>query len=197
MRLFVRGKKVVLRDFVLSDLSVLEKWLMPNNEWRRFDGPYYRQASIDSAKKLLSELEQHIKLSDWPTPREKMAIAYKDGNRLIGRVAAYWISKETNWLAIGIDIFDPELWGFGLGYEALGLWIEYQFMNRAEICRLDIRTWSGNQRMIKLAKKLGFKEEARFRKARIVAGEYYDGLGYGILREEWEEKYPTGFQSKY
>lgn len=49
--------------------------------------------------------------------------------------------------------------------------------------------------MIKLAKKLGFKEEAVFRMARIVEGEYYDGLGYGILRTEWEERYSKSFSS--
>lgn len=46
--------------------------------------------------------------------------------------------------------------------------------------------------MIRLAAKLGFQEEARFRKARIVNGEYYDGLGYGILREEWAGRFPRG-----
>lgn len=40
--------------------------------------------------------------------------------------------------------------------------------------------------MVKLAEKLGLKLEARYRKARIVAGTYYDSVSYGILREEWE-----------
>jgi len=42
--------------------------------------------------------------------------------------------------------------------------------------------------MIKLARKLGFQQEACFRKARIVDGKYYDGLGFGILREEWKNR---------
>ena len=46
---------------------------------------------------------------------------------------------------------------------------------------------------MRLAEKLGYQEEARFRKARIVNGEYYDGIGFGILREEWEKLYPAGF----
>ena len=47
--------------------------------------------------------------------------------------------------------------------------------------------------MVRLAERLGFSREACFRRARIVDGEYYDGLGYGVLREEWEERYPGGF----
>lgn len=36
---------------------------------------------------------------------------------------------------------------------------------------LDLRTWSGNHGMMRLAEKLGFLQEACFRKARIVRGE--------------------------
>ena len=61
------------------------------------------------------------------------------------------------------------------------------------IARLDLRTWSGNRGMMRLAEKLGYVEEARFRKARIVKGQFYDGMGYGVLREEWEQRYPNGF----
>lgn len=31
--------------------------------------------------------------------------------------------------------------------------------------------------------------------ARTVNGAYYDGLGYGILREEWGARYPRGMAS--
>jgi putative hydrolase of HD superfamily len=67
----------------------------------------------------------------------------------------------------------------------LRLWCDHLFATVPEFARLDLRTWSGNERMIKLARKLGFREEARFRDARIVKGETYDALAFGILREEW------------
>jgi len=47
--------------------------------------------------------------------------------------------------------------------------------------------------MMRVAEKLGYQLEARFRHARIVNGRYYDGLGYGVLREEWARRYPRGF----
>lgn len=47
--------------------------------------------------------------------------------------------------------------------------------------------------MMRLAEKPGYLEEARSRRARIVAGRYFDGLGYGLLREEWAARYPAGF----
>jgi len=120
-------------------------------------------------------------------------IADRRTDTLPGRVTFYWQSKETNWLSVGIGLYDPEAWGKGLGYEALGLWSEYLFEAIPDLVRLDLRTWSGNAGMMHLAEKVGFVEEARFRKARIVNGEYFDGMGYGVLREEWRERYPYGF----
>ena len=32
------------------------------------------------------------------------------------------------------------------------------------------------------------KKEAEYRKARIVNGEYYDSVSYGILKEEWQNQ---------
>lgn len=122
-----------------------------------------------------------------------MVIADRASDALIGVAAWYWIGQETNWPAIGIALFDPASWGQGLGYAALGCWCEYLWAALPQIVRLDLRTWSGNYGMMRLAEKLGFQQEARFRKARIVRGDYYDGLGYGVLRDEWRARYPDGF----
>ncbi len=108
-------------------------------------------------------------------------------------VSRYWISEETDWAAVGIVIYDAASWRTGIGYEALGLWSDYLLANCSEWVRLDLRTWSGNHAMIGLAQKLGYREEARFRQARIVDGAYYDGLGFGILRQEWVAQFPNGF----
>lgn len=126
-------------------------------------------------------------------PRQGLVIVDAETDALLGVVTWYWESEETNWLSVGISIFDPGSWGKGIGYDALGLWTDYLFDAMPEIVRVDLRTWSGNSGMMRLAEKLGFQEEARFRKARIVNGEYYDGMGYGVLREEWQARYPNGF----
>jgi hypothetical protein len=41
--------------------------------------------------------------------------------------------------------------------------------------------------------RLDFVKEPRFRNARIVNGEYFDGMVFDVLREEWRERYPDGF----
>lgn len=181
----LKGQKVVLRDWLEHDVEPFRLWQKPGQAWQALDGPYYR-TSQDESDQLAKQLRAAIGSSNFPTPRMRLVIADAATDHLIGTVSSYWESKETNWLCIGITIFDSSRWGQGIGVEAMRLWIDHLFIVRPELVRLDMRTWSGNSGLIRLASKLGFKQEACFRKARIVDGEYYDGLGFGILREEWE-----------
>ena len=176
---------VTIRDWRTSDLDAFARWHTGAQAWQRLDGPYYARPPDDTIGERVDRLRARIEKGDWPTPRERLAIADAKSDDLLGSVSRYWISEETRWLAIGIVIYDPAHWGQGIGYQALGIWCDYLWDALPDIVRLDLRTWSGNLGMIALAKKLGFREEARFRQARIVDGEYHDALGFGILRDEW------------
>jgi len=184
----VEGEQIRLRDFRLADLDRYEAYLAPEQEWRRWDGPYRPAGDAAWIRKHMEGVRQRVERGDLDQPRSRQVIASKKSDLLLGTVSRYWISEETHWLAIGIGIYDPAWWGKGIGFEALTLWCDYLFDAMPEIVRIDMRTWSGNVRMVRLAQRLGFKEEARFRKARIVRGEYYDGLGFGVLRAEWEAR---------
>jgi len=81
-------------------------------------------------------------------------------------------------------IYDSELWGKGIAALAIPLWISFLFATK-EIERVGLTTWSDNTRMMSLALKLGFQQEARLRKVRYYEGKYYDSIKYGILRSEW------------
>ncbi|MFD3164506.1 GNAT family N-acetyltransferase [Herpetosiphon sp. NSE202] len=183
----IQGQRCMLRDWQLNDLALWGDWLRPEHEWQRWDGPYYPGPTLAEIPELVAQKRAIIEAAEWPNPRMNLVIADPATDQLLGTVTSYWESIETNWLCLGIAIYDPAWWQRGIGREAFGLWIDYQFAQRPELVRLDLRTWSGNQRMVKLATTLGFRQEACFRKARIVEGHYYDGLGFGILREEWHD----------
>ena len=189
----ISGKKIILRNWQLQDLERYAHWEMPGHKWQNFNGPYFPRIKAENVPSMIQELRGRIETNEWEPVPKQTPIASKSENKLIGTVNWYWIGQETNWLAIGIVVYDPAAWGQGIGYEALGLWCDYLWAVMPAIVRLDLRTWSGNGRMMRLAERLGFQEEARFRKARIVDGKYYDGMGYGILREEWRALYPNGF----
>jgi RimJ/RimL family protein N-acetyltransferase len=187
------GNKIILRDWQAQDQKAFVKWLQPGQRWKELDGPYYPLVGAEEVAGLVGELNRRLAQNDWPEPRDLMIVADKTTNNLLGIVTRSWESRETNWLTLGIIIYDPAVWGQGRGHEALGLWSDYLLAQMPELPRLDLRTWSGNPNMMRLALKLGYLEEARFRHARDYNGQSYDGLGYGILRQEWEARYPHGF----
>ncbi len=188
----LHGGRVALRDWTVDDLPSFAHWHQPGHEWRRFDGPYYPVPSPEKRQERVDMIRDRIEAGAWPNTRVVVPIS-RDG-QLIGQVSRYWQSEETQWLSLGIVVFDPSNWGQGLACEALGMWCEYLFEALPELRRLDLRTWSGNIGMMRLATKLGFKQEACFRDARTVDGQVYDGLGYGVLRSEWGDRYPGGFR---
>jgi len=189
----LQGNRIHLRDWVVEDLLVYRKWLIGNHQWKKFDAPYYKKLNEEEIEKHLIKKQEWIEEGDFPNPRKKLVIALKDNNTFLGVLGWYWESKETFWLSTGLVIHDDTYWSKGIGYEAFGLWCQYLLDNMPELARLDLRSWSGNFGMMKLAEKLGFQLEATFRNARIVDGEYFDGVGYGILKEEWQNRYPDGF----
>ncbi len=185
----IQGKKIKLRDWQTRDIPVYRQWNIGHHTWMEFDGPYYPKMTEDEVRLSIERINKRIEENNFPPVRERMNICDLENDVFIGQVSSYWQSKETNWLSIGIVIYDEAFWSRGIGAEALDLWCAYLFKNMPELARLDLRTWSGNKGMMKLAEKIGFKLEAVFRKARIVKGKYFDSIGYGILREEFERKY--------
>ncbi len=189
----LNGLTIQLRDMQLDDLSAYRHWQQPGRAWQALDGPYYQRPSPEEIDKQIERVRERILAANWPEPRTRLVIANRQSNELLGMVSRYWISEETRWAALGILIYDAANWRKGIGYEALGLWADYLFTEFHDSVRLDLRTWSGNNGMMGLARKLGFCEEARFRRARIVEGAYFDGLGFGILRDEWAAQFAGGF----
>lgn len=189
----ISGNRVTLRDWREDDLDPWRHWMHPERRWHELDGPYYSRPDARQIGEMIEKKRDAISADEWPVPRHSLVIAEGAANKLLGVVTWSWESQETHWITLGIVIFDSARWGQGIGYESLGLWSQYLFDSLPRLVRLDLRTWSGNHGMIRLAGKLGYTLEARFRMARIVNGVHFDGLGYGVLRSEWEQRYPEAF----
>ncbi|WP_261130567.1 GNAT family N-acetyltransferase [Bacillus sp. Marseille-Q3570] len=185
MTINIAGEKVVLRDLTLEDLSDLYYWKYEadDREHLKWNGPYYRLPEL-TMEEFKEGFQKALEITATDQPRQILIIETEE--KLIGTVNWYWEDEVTNWLSNGIVIFDSNFWSGGYGTEAFKLWTDYIFENM-DVVRVGISTWSGNIRMMKLARKIGMIEEGRIRKARIVDGEYFDSIKMGILREEWEQ----------
>lgn len=176
---------ILLRPITISDLKAYEYWKLPIHKYQKLNGPYFKKRTRDEVKAYIKRLNTIFQESiENPLPNRQLIV--NESDKIIGEVSWYWKSEETLWMEIGIVIFDEKYWGKGIGFQAMNLWITQLFKTKKNIVRLGLTTWSGNIGMMKLSKKLGLKQEALYRKARIVNGVYYDSVSYGILREEWE-----------
>ena len=179
---------VCLRDWAARDLEALRTWWQPGHAWQEWDAPYLKYADAELRERRLESMRRQMADDTRPDPRIELCVA-SDGE-FVGRVNRYWVDQSSGWLALGIDIYDPAYWARGVGTCALRLWLDYLAASELPWTRVDLRTWSGNERMVRLARRLGFREEARYRAARRVRGETYDALSFGLLRDEWRSIRP-------
>ena len=171
-----------IRSITRDDLKAYAHWCQPMHAYHSFNEPYYPKRSEEEVLDYIYEILQRLEAGEEGLPKRKMIVDPNDN--MIGEVSYKWRSIETNWMEIGIVIFDESYWGRGLGTAALKLWISELFKTK-DITRIRFSTWSGNAGMIKLAAKLGMRQEACYQNARIVNGEYYNSVSYGLLREDW------------
>ncbi|OZM58574.1 GNAT family N-acetyltransferase [Lottiidibacillus patelloidae] len=174
------GDKVIVREINEEDIPLLWNFIYgtPNPEWKLWDAPYFPLGYL-KLEKYKENLQNMLKANEVP----KVAIIERNGE-IVGTVSFYWEHEPSRWLEVGVTIFQSNNWSGGIGTNALKLWIDYLFAN-LEIARVGLTTWSGNERMIKCAEKLGMMMEGRMRKCRYYNGEYYDSIRMGVLREEW------------
>ena len=148
----IKGQKVTLRDLTEADLKDYRKWFTKGQEWTKWDAPWEEMSDI-FAQNFIQRLSNQ--LSKEPQEiRTRFEIEVNSSH--IGWVSSYLIERNPSFLAVGISIPEENYWAKGIGKEALQLWIGYIFEN----CGLEYiycETWSGNERMVRLARSIGFE----------------------------------------
>jgi RimJ/RimL family protein N-acetyltransferase len=172
-------QELIIRTIEEQDLERLWEHIYKEEspEWKKWDAPYFEHKQL-TWEEFLNEKELYVQCENrW---------AIEVNGEIIGTVGYYWEHKPSNWLEMGIVIYDPSYWNGGYGKRAIRILINHLFTTMP-LVRVGYTTWSGNERMIKVGEKLGMKMEARIRRVRYYNGEYYDSIRMGLLREEWEQ----------
>ena len=192
-------KEIVLRDFKEADIETRIYWQTVETEWQLWDGPWEfegltgteRKNHLENFKASLVKRETYSGTDG--ERRKRFQIDTRGTNaRYIGWVASYYInehdvftSRDTGRCAIGIDIPDMASRGKGYAYQALSLFINYLTEHgEQEIC---LQTWSGNERMVHIAEKIGFEECGRKKDLRLVRGKKYDALTFRLNRGKYAD----------
>ena len=190
----IEFENIVLRDMIESDIGDYVRWFTVEREWENWDAPWEKEdTDEETERKKWMEYYQSVKKRTDDNLRYKFEIDYSGTH--IGWVSAYNIDENYDWIessndhkpvyiAIGIDICEPDFYGKGIGTKALSVFINYYFEKGFN--ELYTQTWSGNARMIRCAEKLGFVECCRKAGKREIDGQKYDALTFKLEYESIE-----------
>ena len=154
--MILKDDTVLLRDFKREDIAKRIEWETEKTEWQLWDGPWEYEGLTEEQKK--ENLQKYIKaLEEWAAICESL-------------------SDEMPRKSFQVCLPEESARGKGLATHALRLFMAY--LRTLGFTELYTQTWSGNERMIGLAEKLGFTECCRKPKLRTVRGQQYDGLTF-------------------
>lgn len=173
-----KDKELTIRPAVQRDLEKMWELIFKEEapDWKKWDAPYFPHDAM-TYEAFLKGSSKYMEQNDF------WVITIND--IVCGIVSYYFEDSQSVWLEVGIVIHEGQNWNKGIGTRALKLWVDHIFNTLPQV-RVGLTTWSGNERMIRVAEKIGMQLEARIRKVRLYEGNYYDSIRMGILREEWE-----------
>lgn len=186
----IKFENIILRDMIESDIEDYVRWFTVERGWENWDAPWEKEDTDEEAERT-SWCEYYESVKNLPDDARRWKFEIEWNGRHIGWVSSYPIDENYEWIgeikdgqavyrAIGIDICESDVWGHGIGTNALRAFMNYYFENGVD--ELYTQTWSGNVRMLRCAARLGFVECNREIDFREVNGQKYDGLTLRVSR---------------
>ena len=182
-------RDIVLRDYVLADVEDEIRWTNEETAWFYADTPWMtlEKEDPDTLRREMTEI-----ISSMTEDAIRWRFEIEISGRHVGMVSSYYLDdtfQSIPWSSIdqkknarengairtlGIEICETDCWGKGYGTQALTALMDY-YRSFGEN-RFFLETWSGNQRMMSCAKKLGFTEAGRRKNEICVSGQYHDEM---------------------
>jgi RimJ/RimL family protein N-acetyltransferase len=175
------GERLRLRPLSPNDVEDHLRWRNDPEVryWATASDPYFGPVS----RQVLERAFTDTMLMLDPRSAGIFAVDLVDG-RHIGMVDYRDLDPVARSATVGITIGEKDLWSQGHGTEALSLLIQHLF-DTLNLRRVQLDTWSGNERAVRAFTKLGFREEGRLREAVRGPGGYRDRIVMGLLRRDW------------
>lgn len=101
--------KIRLRKIAREDLQKYKYWQLPIHKYHDFNGPYFKKLSKEEVEQKIQSISSEMDQGN-DDPLAGKRIISNEHNELIGEVNWYWKSRETNWLEVGLVIFDESNW---------------------------------------------------------------------------------------
>lgn len=169
----IKGSKVLLRQPIESDLADYINVEVNKELIRMYGG--------DTTNLSPKSMEMAIKFIE-SIKSNKLEWCVEFEGRLVGQ-ARLTVSEMDNRARYAVGLFDPNVWGKGLGTEITQLVLHYAF-DELKLHRVDLRVLQYNKRAIKCYQKCGFIQEGVEREGALIEGKYETDVFMSILDRE-------------
>jgi ribosomal-protein-alanine N-acetyltransferase len=175
---FLEGRLVRLRLLCESDADGPYPMWLNSQEVSAHNSHGVRPYTTAAAREFIQSLSNS-------NDRIVLAIEDKASGQHIGNVSLQAIHPTYHSAELAILLGDTGSHRKGAGTESCRLMIEHGFQ-RLNLHRIHCGTFATNQGMIRIAEKLGMKEEGRRREAAFKNGAYVDVVEFGLLKTEFQ-----------
>lgn len=112
-----------------------------------------------------------------------------EDDEVVGHVAVWGVQAPTLIGTLGV-IIGPKHVDQGYGTDAVRVGLRLAFAELGAH-KIELQTWSFNERALRVYSRLGFVEEGRRRAAVFHRCEFHDQVLMGMLRDEYQQRCMT------
>lgn len=173
----VRGERVWLRAPERSDIPIFVRWFndAATTSFLSMRAPMSQAAEEGWFERMLAEEGKSA---------YHFVMCQVADDRPIGTIGLFDINQLNGTAGMGIAIGEKELWGGGLGSDALLALLDFGF-GELRLNRIWLEVYDFNPRGRRSYEKCGFVLEGTLRRAIYRQGDYHDVQLMAILRDEW------------
>ena len=172
----LHGERVTMRRRRPSDRETFYAWLSRSEWWRGWMPEDPEGFSPPDRVRFEIEWRGAARPNEWVVETERglpIGLCFHSG-----------LDRENRRAEADVIIYEADHWGRGYGTEAFALLLRHLFED-LHLHRVSSGTWSGNVSSLRVQAKSGLRIEARGREDYFIDGAWYDGIGTGILENEY------------
>lgn len=180
------GEKVRLRAVQTADLDLLMSYV--NNYATRRTLGFVLPVSESFERKWV---ERAGSVDPFRDGSVHFIIEDKETLEFLGTGGLLGVDPRSRRAELGIAIWNSSKQGQGFGTDAtnLLLWVGFHLLNLHSVF---LRVLAINEAGQAVYRKIGFREQGRYREAVFLEGDYHDLIYMDILGREFFESYPPG-----
>jgi len=182
----LKGKLVELHPVKEDDLERFHKWITNEEVTRLGAGSEFAYQINTPYESMKAQYQKNLTEHNTMDHGQVFSVYASATGDHIGRCDYRDLNLIKRTAKIGLLIGEKEYWGRGYGQDIVETLVNHLF-NDLNLNRIELDTWSGNQRAVRLYEKCGFQVEGRLRQNEFVNGTYYDTVLMGLLREDVKE----------